>query len=467
MTPQPSIPVHSIGDSDYALPDRCPIASLPEELWTLILDIVVDSFDHPSGSVARAKAPLIASQVSRSWRLSALENCHWWSTIAISGPWRMDAIEAYLERSKECLLEIVFIYNPYAAVKPTSEDYQRLLGFLFPHFPRCRVLHITKVFDYYSTIPFSFLKDILNTYMPYLEEFTLEVDPLFYRQDLSQSGVRSLFSSAPHLRDLRLIGIAPKPPLVPLDARTPNSVPLTSLHLSPLSHRLTFQEFKMMLRACPSLTTLALYNHPTLSGSPTPCNMPSLESLYIIGGLSQLTLHLVAPKLKELIIAPISAHDLDTLVFESYRNFGAPNPHRFPALRVLTLGAIGSKAYQAVRDASTCFPQVECLVLPTLRDLSLPKVFADNCVVFPNLLDLALTGIDERNYTEIQELQVFRAQQRRPLRTVYVDSASLTFIKSEVLEGDLVSSDVVEGNLWEAQRRGLLRSEVQWQLNKS
>ncbi|KDR72913.1 hypothetical protein GALMADRAFT_252258 [Galerina marginata CBS 339.88] len=456
-----------------------PIASMSEELLILILDMVRDSFDLDD-SGRRRKLPIVASHVSRFWRSVALENGLWWSDIVIIYPWKEEFLKLCLQRSKQCLLNISILDHTIEdenGLLPTSKEYQCILDLLFPYLARCRVLTIR---DEGRDIPSPFLEQFQSVDLPCLEKFTFEGEATDYERFFHQRELMALFPSAPRLRDIRLLGVGIEHFIVPPCSPPVNPPPLTSLHLSRTmdgATRTPFSELKRTLEACPLLDTLAIYGNVLgeWPGLHTSCNVPSLETLYILSNMltvSELLLFLIAPQLKELVIAPIVISDLGLLVSQSRTNPGLIQ-QRFPVLRSLTLAIGYRQAFDAVNSASICFPHVDRLTLANLYSTPFALHFTtqdsfSGFPIFPNLLYLALTDVDETIIQIIYDVQMFRAGHNLPLRTVYLDSAS--FEKAKIyldLDGILsieegegtLNLQFMEANIWEVQRRKLLHSE--------
>ncbi|KDR72919.1 hypothetical protein GALMADRAFT_741309 [Galerina marginata CBS 339.88] len=462
-----------------------PIMHLSEELLTLILDTVRHSFDDESNAsrLARTQVPIIASHVSRSWRFVALDNPLWWSTIMIISPWKTEVVEAYLQRSKQCPLVLSVVANPndHEILFYTSEDYQRLFDLLFPHFLRCRSLDIRGVFATADIgVASSFFERFLHAELPQLEQVVIEADTISY--DCPGWESNPIFDSAPRLRDLRFIGTGILPSFF-LSTGSFSGHELSSLHLSRTSSQISFSVLLGILDACPLLTTLAIYDDVLVEwlGLAVSCNVPSLERLYILSNMtevSELLLFLSAPKLKELIIVPVVVPDLYLLLTQSDSNHGVNPRHRFPALKLLMLAFAHSRAFESINSASVCFPEVECLVLANLYPVPFLDVFTSKNdrggVIFPNLLDLALSDIDKSFSHAICDMQEFRIKHQHPLRTLYVDSASLRRLNGCKVIGATLGdnrdlgrtenkaflSNCVAGDFWEDRRRSLLFTNI-------
>ncbi|KAF8966138.1 hypothetical protein BDZ97DRAFT_721780 [Flammula alnicola] len=447
---------------------NCPIASLPQELLAFILDMArSDTIPVNEAGARPLKEILItASQVSSFWRFVVLENPLWWSCITITPPWNLDEIETYLKRSQQCPLDLrIYVHLNYHTIRdedtplPPLHDYQGLRDILYPHFHRCRIFHFQGIFNKDVYLPFYLLEPLLDMDMPYLEEFTFDGELLHIPSSFKPVR-KAIFSSAPRLRDIRLGGIGFLNFSPPLSS-------VTTLHLSKAMDKgdLTFQEFGSMLEACPCLTSLTVYDdllsHWSDDLELTGCNVPLLETLCILGNMlsvSELLLFLLAPKLRELVIAPIVGGDL-TLLLSRPRSF---HQSHFPLLTSLTLAPAHPEAFEAVASASTCFPKVELLILANVYFAQFLDVFLEDSVVFPNLHDLAFTSIDKFIANEMPTVYAFRQSRNVPLRTMFVDTASIQKLSSHRHPWDDWSRiNVVEANLWERQRRRALYSNVE------
>ena len=91
-----------------------PIYTLTEDLLIAILDVLhLSEIDaEPDSPKIRLLVPTIACQISSFWRHLALNHPLWWSYIYIAPPWKLDAIQAYLNRSGECPLDIWISVDP-------------------------------------------------------------------------------------------------------------------------------------------------------------------------------------------------------------------------------------------------------------------------------------------------------------------------------------------------------------------
>ncbi|KAF9554899.1 hypothetical protein CPC08DRAFT_712470 [Agrocybe pediades] len=454
-------------------PRKCPIANLSTELLTLILDILRESYEGTTHSTEgpdpRGEVPVIASHVCGYWRSVALENPLWWSEIIVMPPVQLDRIAAYLERSKQCILDIqIFGHRDgndsdsrhdgsEESVTPPNpyKEYQVLFNLLYPHLQRCRTLQLSSLFADEQTTSIPILQRILYREMPHLEKFVLEGDYDAFLFTMGRQNKIPLFLSNPVLRDLRLTGIQ-------IDSFVLPPASLARLHLSRSSSvgQTTFATLKGVLEALPNIEELAIYDDLLIQwpGSSESCHVPSLRTLAIYGNMlsvSELLMFLDAPKVKTLTIAPVVVSDMRLLDIEqsTNRHFRLP----FPELYSLTLAPAFSEAFTAVDILATYFPQVKELVLANLYATPFLKLFTNEPIAFPNLTDLALTDLAPHYEPVLQQIITFRNAQNVPLRNIFVDSKTYAIMACAEFPGNFRFR---VANVWEEQRRQALHSEV-------
>ncbi|KAJ3503317.1 hypothetical protein NLJ89_g8488 [Agrocybe chaxingu] len=133
---------------------------------------------------------------------------------------------------------------------------------------------------------------------------------------------------------------------------------------------------------------------------------------------------------------------------------------RFPNLRSLTLAPAHPDAFNdALPVASVCFPHIETLILANLYPPEFEALFVKHSrVLFPQLKDLALTGVEKVVARLMPEVARFRASRKAPLRNVFIDGESICKLTGPPeIWGDV---KVKKGDLWEAQRRKGLYSNI-------
>ncbi|PPQ77845.1 hypothetical protein CVT25_015340 [Psilocybe cyanescens] len=442
MNSRPTSPAPTTTSSSSS----CPISLLSAELLTLILDLVLTSaYENDvfacgpdDDSVARA-ARLTASlaHVCAFWRAVVRGNPLWHDTLSLVPPWwhldlerGLERVCVLLARSAQVPLDLrIFGHADYTTSRsspataarmssgssnsdsehldavPMWAEYKPLFELLAPHLPRCRALQIRGVFTKDNDIPFHLLESLLDMDMPLLETFIFEGELSYYDDYMTLRGPKPLFRSAPRLQQLRMVGIGINRFTIPSSSSSstsfeslslspsPSSSTLTTLHLSRASSRdhTSFSDLLRVLASSPLLHTLAIYDE-VLQRFPGPqaygtCPAPALDTLFILGNMlsvSELLLFLDAPKLRELVIAPLVPSDLSLLMAVreeeerrrpsssginrvSGSGSGAPTSSvsaaRFKNLTTLTLAPAHPEAFDAVSSASTCFPFVMHLVL--------------------------------------------------------------------------------------------------------
>jgi len=430
-----------------------PAAALPPEILSLIFEMAFKSTDDES-------IPDILCDVSHTWRNVAISNPHLWTRLTISLPLDIGAVAIKLKRSKESLLDICIIvpYLEYEAFVdagfslPTLAEYQDLSNELSPSYHRCRKLCIMGTFYAAQAIVDLILEPLHKISMPYLEEFTLNGEDETSDPNLAKI---DLFADAPMLRDVRLGGYG-------LLHYRPPIHHITTLHLVALTrawYPLDF--FTTFLQSIPCLTFLALYEElldGNIDNYPTEeCSVPNLESLFILGpntsAIAELLLFLSAPKLRELVISPLSAKDLMTL--HHVQDSALP---LFPNLQSLTITPLRSSApirLDVDELPSRCFPGLKRLVLTNPGYNFFERLFSDSkAQIFQGLRELAVSNVDEE-FLSVMD----RVIERRGawITTLYMDTPSLQEIDPSRRKwnpyGSETSNILVEANIWEEQRQ--------------
>lgn len=440
------------------------ISSLPQELLGSILDMAQEeaNCDDPN-DLTKSSVYVAASQVSKFWRLVAINNPLWWSHLFISPPWKLETIATYLKRSKECPIEMCISVHPDywnisrkgAATLPSLSGFGALGELISPHFHRCRTLRVQGIFFRDYNLPIRLLQPLGIIGMPYLEEFTFDGEFSFQGQTPPVDRRIPLFSTAPLLRDLRMGGTA-------FMTFSPPLFSVTALHLSRVIDKglIRFPELGRVLEACASLTFFAVYDDflNDWPGILASCHVPLLDKLHIFGNMlsvSELLLFLDAPKLKELVIAPIVAADLAL-----YLSHSTSQRARFPLLTTLTLAPAYPDAFDVLPDASTCFPRVELLVLASTYFGDFVRIFTnEKSIEFLNLVSIATTGVDRHFAQLLHDVATFRQKHQVPFRKIIVDAPSLEVLGS--IEVDWYGAEFVEEDIWDRQRRMALYSHVE------
>ena len=439
------------------------ISSLPQELLASILDMAQEKANcGDPNDLTKSSVYLVASQVSKFWRLVAINNPLWWTHLFISPPWKLETIATYLKRSKECPIEMHISVHPdywnisreSAATLPSLSGFGALGELISPHFHRCRALRVQGIFFQDHNLPIHLLRPLGTIGMPYLEKFTFDGEFSFQDETPIVDRRIPLFSTAPLLRDLRMGGTAFMTFSPPLSS-------VTTLHLSRVIDKgpINFSEVGRVLEACASLTSFAVYDDllKDWPGILASCHVPLLEKLHIFGNMlsvSELLLFLDAPNIKELVIAPIVAADLAL-----YLRHSTSQRVRFPLLTTLTLAPAYPEAFNVLPDASRCFPRVEVLVLTSTYLGDFVRIFTnEKSIEFPNLVSIATAGVDQRFAGLLHEVATFRLKHQVPFQKIIVDAASLGVLRTTGV--DWYGAEFVEEDIWDGQRRMALYSHV-------
>ncbi|KAF5319290.1 hypothetical protein D9619_008696 [Psilocybe cf. subviscida] len=450
-----------------------PILCLPQEIQELILEMAqMERYKILSdGTVSMPylnDTPLVASHVCRQWRSMVFGNPLWWSSIVIAPPFHLDRIELHLQRSQECPLDLrVFVHltHGYLIVSqheevdtshlPSLDQFEAVCRLLSRHLRRCRRIQLEGVFDRGQQYAFLMGDSVAHLDLPDLEVFIFDGE--FRDSTDLPSAQRALFTAAPRLRELRLGGIG-------LMYYTPPPMGnVTTLHLARGMEdgHLSFPELGEMLANCPRLTDLAIYDDllrrsSFLEEELRLCSVPFLEELQIYGNMlmvSEILMFLIAPRLRELIIAPYAVGDLTLLLSYPGNRFTT----QFPNIVSLTLAPAHPEAFGALHTASICFPHVERLVLANMYAAEFREVFLNlnDAPTFPNLKEIAFTAVARRDINIIFATYHHRNAKGLPLKTIFVDHNTIKRIPVEEMVQEIVVKDV-----WDEQRRTALYSHI-------
>ena len=409
--------------SRLALTTDPPIASLPQEVLGYILNFVYQTSDSDKNK--RPNTPIAFSHVCKFWQSVALDNSLWWSRIIVTPPWKLIEVGTFLDRSKECPLDLrIFVnINPTTSNHPTAsfplDNYENLRDLISPHIHRCRIFRLQGFFDETAQflVPY-LLESFRHIYMPYLEQFIVDGRLEFEDEMCTQE---PLFSSAPVLRDIRIEGHGLSNYQLPLNT-------ITKLHLTmpELSVGISPAHLNIIFNECICLTELVLYDD-VLDLEEFPLsplfNFPSLLTLQLLAHMTIVSEFLIlissAPKLQRLVIVPVTELDLISLERSTAR-------HNFPSLTSIVLAPMDDVSWAAIEHASTFFPAITHLTLANVYPDKFRRFFIQETTpLFPCLLDLAMKDIDESLGRMINDFVVIRHSKKAPLRTVFVDEVSM------------------------------------------
>jgi hypothetical protein len=414
-------------NSRLGLTTNPPIASVPPEVLGSILNFVYEESDSDGNK--RPNSPIVFSHVCRFWRSVALDNSLWWTRIIVTPPWKLDEVKTLLDRSKERSLDLrIFVNIDLTTTErpihsPPLDNYENLRNLISPHIHRCRIFRLQGYYDKSTQFLVPYLLESFRSIdTPLLEQFIVDGRLVFEHK----IHVRKLFSSAPLLRDLRIGGHGLTSYLLPLST-------ITKLHimLPGPSKGISPAQLNIIFNACACLTELALYDD-TLDLEDIPLSplfvFPSLLTLQLLAYITTvsefLTLISSAPKLRRLVLVPVTDFDLK-LLNQSMR-------HTFPFLTSIVLSPMDEECWDVIDYASTCFPDITHLILANVYPDEFEMYFLERTTpLFPCLLELALKGVDEVLGRVITDFVIFRHSKNVPLQTVFVDEASMRHLSPD------------------------------------
>jgi hypothetical protein len=249
--------------------------------------------------------PFITAQVSQYWRQIVLATPALWSNLDISPPWDLTAIQTYIDRSKESLIDLRLSYGFCdSGQHPSTESAHPLALILRPHYRRCRTIEVSGVTQIIPAI-LVVLESMQHSTYPHLRRLLVEGREKA-EDDHNMDTLR--LRDTPRLTDVRLRGTG-------LRYFRPPLTNVTELHLASVRNLLPYAAFCAMIQSCSaSLITLVICDDLVL-GWPDSVellrvyDMPSLRHIHIYGmmlAVSELLLTISAPDLEAISIAPFT-----------------------------------------------------------------------------------------------------------------------------------------------------------------
>lgn len=379
-----------------------------------------------------------------------------WSNLDISPPWDFPAIQTYIDRSKESLIDLRLSYDFCDSDQhPSTESAHSLTLILRPHYRRCRTIEVSGVTQVIPAI-LVVLESMQHSTYPHLRLFLVEG-----REKVE--AVHNVFTlrDTPRLTDVRLRGTGLHYFRLPLSN-------VTELHLAPVRNSLPHAAFCAMIESCSaSLVTLVIYDDLVagLRDAVAPSrvyDMPFLRRIHIYGmmfAVSELLLMISAPDLEEISIAPFTMADLLLLEEETMRK-ASP---RFPMLKSLTLSPTYTDLEESALDrAEFCFPGIKTLILPNCYWPSLLECLTSRGGIrsvvprWPQLDSIALRALDG-NINVLHQFILDRQVAGAPIRTLYLDVESVK--KLDHYEDLRQKVSIVEADPWLVQQSAAFYSE--------
>jgi len=349
---------------------RASVSKLPVELLSHIF-LMCQAASAPSFCPSFA---LVASHVSRHWRIISLSTPLLWNDIRISKrtKYPLLRLEAYLSRSYDCFLDIL--------IDTLLSDIEPLMTLISRHSKRWRRFSLVTVYDHCATIE----KSLRYSSVPRLEHLSLLIGLSQEHNSPRSKYPREcpiIFSEgAPSLQLIRLAGLA-------FGNLAPPTWAISTLDLDGFErYYMEPSQFVSFLGTLPSLINLSLsqlhIHHPRDPSQVTKqIELPLLRSLRICGPCTSphipLSLMLL-PKLKSLVL-----YELE--------DFHSPV---FPSVEELTVTTCSFDEVAAT-NILLAFPSITELTMdpfdPTIcRMITISVDMADNRVPWPCLRTLTL-----------------------------------------------------------------------------
>ena len=402
--------------------------------------------------------PFIPAQVSQYWRQIVLATPVLWSNVDISPPWDLSAIQTYIDRSKESLIDLRLSFDFCDSDQhPSTESAHSLTHILRPHYRRCRTIEVSGVTQIIPAI-LVVLESMQHSTYPHLRRFLVEG-----REKAEADHDVFTLRDTPRLTDVRLRGTGLHYFRLPLTN-------VTELHLAPVRISLSYAAFCEMIQSCSaSLITLVVYDDLVVGWHDSVAllrvyDMPSLRRIHIYGmmlAVSQLLLTISASDLEEISIVPFTKADLLLLEEHTMRK-ASP---RFPMLKSLTftLDPTYTDVIELALDRTEfCFPGIKTLVLPNFCSPLMIKCLTSREGIrsmvprWPQLDSVALRALDD-NVNVLHQFILDRQVAGAPIRTLYLDAGSVKKLAHYEELRQKVS--IVERDPWLVQQSAAFYSE--------
>ncbi|KAF5389374.1 hypothetical protein D9757_004266 [Collybiopsis confluens] len=347
-----------------APPIPCPfISSLPVEILSdiFIVGQSIDGVDRDnecdSDCVEFEQSPappfeVRLTQVCSQWRLVAINTGQLWSRISVGPGYSPAAVRVYLERSRECLLDVCLQSCPSASTT------NQVLDAVFQQSVRWRACTLEGDMD--SLI----MSKIVALPVPTLRVFRCTVQPPMRTRRLDEVWEnRLVFESGkgcPALKAVILHSFAVHFALPPLTN-------VTKLQLDYLGRLpLKYDRFRELLTNCRSLVHLSIRGEITDSSLPWPSKVDN-SSAVVVPRLSTLRISSLSSNVYSGILLSIDAPLLRSLILEGAQEMDLDRflrlgtPCRFTRLRSLALYR-SSLTPSKLSEVYTLFPLLDEII---------------------------------------------------------------------------------------------------------
>jgi hypothetical protein len=396
-------------------------ARLPPELLGAIFTFG-NMFEERSESFKK-HFPLVVSQVSARWRDVALHTSSLWKDIFIQGNLvtATELVDAYLERSRGCLLDIDLDLDNCMTAEVWAERIECQLDRIVEHVGRWRHLAVHGTWR----APFlTFAGRLRNSYAPFLESIAICWNvPHDDADEHIILGINVFTSGCPRLSSLFLSEvdfIFFQPPLASITSFT--------LGYSCDGYSVSFSAFGHALMHMPRLRQLYVdVNNVELPEDSVPIEIPSLISLEIRATFMDSS---EVPDLLSCLGTP----GIESLLLDEYMDENMPSlanffrlshaSRKYPSLRALEL----RNAHITTSRAAELFASIPFVVHISLTDSiwdlqrgnnhAVLEALAANTiggdVLWPNLRSITLTSVIEGDISMLRAVISHRIRKGRP-----------------------------------------------------
>lgn len=333
-----------------------PIHSLPDDILAVIFveGSSIKSFDYKNWPLFE----VVVSHVSGRWREVAINLAALWSTIYVIPLHSPDMLKAYLERSKERLLDIKFHFYHFASpIMELGHNLKLCVNTLIAHAERWRLFAVNSNSYAIAEIIIGQIRELSAPNLVYCS-ISLDEESLFSYVDEYGPDKFIFMGGAPRLSYFECRGVSIETCWPPMGALTELRIGYYEVaHITPLAPSV----FHQLLTASSALTTIRLEGRIVDEGEILPIELPHLTVLYIDLDFDdsytrELFSAISTPALTSLILAEASEDTIDAFVDTMRNSYHLP---KYPALN--HLGLYGGECNELSRDLIDALPGIKSL----------------------------------------------------------------------------------------------------------
>jgi hypothetical protein len=412
------------------------IDRLPSELFAIIFDFA-RILEVRDGSDRYKPFPLVVSQVSARWRALTLDMPTLWKDISITENMMTatELVQAYLERSRDCLLNIDLDLINRMNADAWAERIEEQLDMIVDHVGRWQHLAVRGT---WRGSFLTFVSRLRDSCAPFLESIGIIWSVPYSYVDGSTDTCSTIFTGgAPRLSTFLIDNVNSGFDNVNSSLILPPLSSLTSFTLgyNPLSA--SSRIFRYALTQMPHLRKLFVCIDNVDPDNCTTLELPSLISLEIMAsedGAPKNVLNLLAmlntPGIEFLLLRGFTDKDMQPLL-EFFQSNSVSD--KYPSLRTLEL----RDPYLSSHQVTRLFRSIPTIVNFSITDPAWSIVCGYNVhtlkplsdtghdVLFPDLRIITLAKVDAADFAMLRKIVWNRISLGRPISCLKIPITTL------------------------------------------